>query len=132
MLWSKKFFEKFAVILKGLSCGGIEGCIPHTGENNDHRLKLTKDINHELESEQFINHSKDGNEGVFTRRRKLTIKDVILFLLKFKSSTQRELDRLQGDFPKRLQNSRGDHGYLQLSEGKTRLLGLPTAQRGRR
>jgi hypothetical protein len=59
----------------------------------DYRLILTKNINNELDSEAFSIRAKDGPQGVFTSRRRLTINNLIFILLGFKSSIQRELDR---------------------------------------
>lgn len=47
---------------------------------------------YELENEEFKGHSKDGPEGVFSRDRKLTFNILIILIIKFKSSIQRELD----------------------------------------
>ena len=72
---------------------GYIGGNPIVHEKEDYREILTKNIDYEIEDEQFVSRSKDGLEGVFTRRRKLSIKTIILLVLKFKSSIQRELDR---------------------------------------
>jgi len=47
---------------------------------------------YELENEEFKGHSKDGPEGVSSRDRKLTFNILIILIIKFKSSIQRELD----------------------------------------
>lgn len=47
---------------------------------------------YELENEEFKGHSKDGPKGVFSRNRKLTFNILIILIIKFKSSIQRELD----------------------------------------
>lgn len=69
----------------------------------DYRKSLTENIDYEIENKQFIRSSKDGSGGVFARNRKLLIKTIILLILQFKSSIQRELDRFykeltQSDF----------------------------------
>jgi len=40
----------------------------------------------------FAGRSKDDGKGVFSRERKLTLKNLILLIVTFKSSIQRELD----------------------------------------
>lgn len=57
------------------------------------RETLNTHITYELENEQFKGHSKNGQKGVFVRDRKLTIKNIIILIITFKSSIQRELDR---------------------------------------
>jgi hypothetical protein len=47
---------------------------------------------YELEDESFRGHSKNGLKGAFTRDRKLTINNLIILVINFKSSIQRELD----------------------------------------
>jgi len=59
----------------------------------DSRVKLTLNITYELENEEFTSHSKDGLIGVFTRVRKLTIKNLIILIMSSCSSIQRDLDR---------------------------------------
>ncbi len=46
-----------------------------------------------LTTSNFVVILKADMKGVFTRNRKLPIKTIILLVLKFKSSIQRELDR---------------------------------------
>jgi len=59
----------------------------------DSREKLTFNITYELDKEEFTSHSKDGLIGVFTRKRKLTIKNLIILIMSSCSSIQRDLDR---------------------------------------
>lgn len=66
---------------------------PITNQKSDYRETLTKNISYELENEEFGSRSKDGGSGVFSRKRKLTLKNLILLIIVFKSSIQRELDR---------------------------------------
>lgn len=47
---------------------------------------------YELENESFRGRSKNGLKGAFTRDRKLTINNLIILVINFKSSIQRELD----------------------------------------
>ena len=47
---------------------------------------------YELENEEFRGRSKDGRKGVFSRDRKLTLSNLIILIINFKSSIQRELD----------------------------------------
>lgn len=47
---------------------------------------------YELDSEEFKGRSKDGRKEVFSRDRKLTFKNLIVLIIIFKSSIQRELD----------------------------------------
>lgn len=62
-------------------------------KKSKYRNNLTKHIDHELDNEAFISRSKDGKEGVFTRDRKLNIRSLVVMIMKFRSSIQRELDR---------------------------------------
>ena len=69
----------------------------------DYREILSKNIAYELEDEGYKGHSKRGPTGVFSRDRKLTFKNLIVIIIIFKSSIQRELDRFykvvkSGDF----------------------------------
>lgn len=59
----------------------------------DYREIITKHIIYELENEEFRSRSKNGKKGVFTRDRKLTFSKIIVLIMLFKSSIQRELDR---------------------------------------
>lgn len=59
----------------------------------DYREILSNNLAYELENEEFKGHSKNGPKGVFTRDRKLTFKNLIVIIIIFKSSIQRELDR---------------------------------------
>lgn len=72
---------------------GYKGVILNTLGFFDYREKLTNNVADELENEQFGSRSKDGQEGVFSRRRKLPLKNLIVIIIGFKSSVQRELDR---------------------------------------
>jgi hypothetical protein len=63
-------------------------------QKKDFRVKLSNNLTDELENEAFRGCSKGGQKGVFTRNRKLTINVVIVLIIRFKSSIQRELDRL--------------------------------------
>lgn len=61
-------------------------------QNPDYRDNLTKDISDEFEEPTFIDRCRGGQKGVFTRRRSLTLKNLILTIVMFKTSIQRELD----------------------------------------
>ncbi len=66
---------------------------PSINQKADYRENLSKDITYELENEEFRGRSKDGRKEVFSRDRKLTLKNLIVLIIIFKSSIQRELDR---------------------------------------
>jgi hypothetical protein len=76
------------------------GCHKYLYKKTDYREKLTRNIDYEIENEQFISRSKDGSERVFTRKRKLPLKTIILLVIRFKSSIQRELDRFYKEVTK--------------------------------
>jgi len=61
-------------------------------EKEDYRISLTKNINYELDSNEFHNRSKDGAGRVFSRDRKLSIKKLILLIMSLNRAIQRELD----------------------------------------
>jgi len=65
---------------------------PSINQNADYRTNLSKNISYELENEEFSGRSKDGQKEVFTRYRKLTFSNLILFIIKIKGAIQRELD----------------------------------------
>jgi len=73
---------------------GYKGGNPSVNQKADYRENLSKNIVYELDNEEFKGCSKGGQKGVFSRDRKLTIKIVIILILRFKSSIQRELDRM--------------------------------------
>lgn len=68
------------------------GVAPIIRQINEYREKLSENISHEIESENFRGRSKVGCAGVFSRDRKLTIKNLIVLMLCFRSSLQRDLD----------------------------------------
>ena len=65
---------------------------PSVNQETEYREKLSKNIVYELENKYFRCRSKDGQVGVFSRDRKLTINNLIILIINFKSSIQRELD----------------------------------------
>ena len=69
------------------------GGIPSINQEADYREYLSKNIAYELEDEEFSSRSKDGSQKVFSRDRKLTLSNLIVLIINFKSSIQRELDR---------------------------------------
>lgn len=80
-------------------------------QNSDYRLNLNYHIDHELEAEAFVSRSKDGRKGVFTRNRRLSLRKLIFFIMSFKTSLQRDLDR----FYKALSNS--DFNIREVTKG---------------
>ena len=65
---------------------------PSINKKADYREKLTKKITYELDNEEFRSRSKNGRKKVFSRDRKLTFNNLIVLIINFKSSIQRELD----------------------------------------
>ena len=64
--------------------------------DNSHALAtayLSINIDYELDNEAFSSRSKNGSQRVFTRVRKLPVRNLIFILLGFKSSIQLELNR---------------------------------------
>ena len=59
----------------------------------DFREELTHHIADELRDDEYCSRSKIGREGVQCRNRKLTVSNLIVMILGFKSSIQREADR---------------------------------------
>ena len=77
--------------------GGNSQCVT----KEDNRVKLNKNIEYELDNKEFTSRSKDGLKGVFTRERKLPLKNLLVLIMSSCSSIQRDLDR----FYKSLNNS---------------------------
>lgn len=82
---------------------GYKGVTSIIDKIGDYREILSNNIVYELEDEEYKGHSKRGPKGVFSRDRKLTFKNLIVIIIIFKSSIQRELDRFykvvkSGDF----------------------------------
>ncbi len=82
---------------------GYKGVTSIINQIEDYREILSNNIAYELEDEEYRGHSKRGPKGVFSRDRKLTFKNLIVIIIIFKSSIQRELDRFykvvkSGDF----------------------------------
>jgi len=72
------------------------GCIGdkcNSSQKKDFREILTRNITNEFKKTEFLSRSKDGQDGVFSRRRKLCLENLILIILTFKTSIQCELDR---------------------------------------
>lgn len=80
---------------------GYLGGYPSINKKADYRGNLSKNIAYELENEEYKGRSKNGPKGVFSRNRKLTFSNLIVLIINFKSSIQRELD----SFFKALTNS---------------------------
>lgn len=72
---------------------GYKGVSKSSFQKQDYRLTLTKNIDHELDNEHFLSRTKNGSAGVFTRCRVLTCRSLILLVMSFQSSIQRDLDR---------------------------------------
>ena len=70
---------------------GYIGGIPNN-PNKDYRENLSKKIADELTDKAYGNRSKVGQDGAFTRDRILTISRLVITIIKFKTSVQRELD----------------------------------------
>ena len=68
------------------------GGVPSVNQEGDYREYLSNNIAHELDNEEFRRRSKDGSQKVFIRDRKLTLGNLIVLIINFKSSIQRELD----------------------------------------
>ena len=66
---------------------------PSSNKKADYRENLSENKAYELENEEFKGHSKDGQNKVFSRDRKLAIKILIVLIIIFKRSIQRELNR---------------------------------------
>jgi len=77
--------------------GGNSQCLTKV----DNRVKLNNIIEYELDNKEFTSRSKDGLKGVFTRERKLPLKNLLVLIMSSYSSIQRDLDR----FYKSLNNS---------------------------
>ena len=60
--------------------------------NKDYRENLSKKIADEITDEAYGNRAKVGQEGIFTRDKILTISRLVIMIMKFKSSVQREPD----------------------------------------
>ena len=72
---------------------GYKGGISQFLIKTDKRVKTNNIIGYELDSKEFTSRSKDGLKGVFTRERKLTLKNLIVLIMSSCSSIQRDLDR---------------------------------------
>ena len=68
------------------------GGVPSINQEGDYREYLSNNVAHELDNEEFRRSSKDGSQKVFIRDRKLTLSNLIVLIINFKSSIQRELD----------------------------------------
>jgi hypothetical protein len=79
--------------------GGNSNCVT----KEDNRVKLAKHIAYELDNKEFTSRSKDGLKGVFTRNRKLPIKNLVVLIMSSGKALQRDLDNffknlLRSDF----------------------------------
>jgi hypothetical protein len=90
---------------------GYIGVISKYEIKTDKRVKITKNINYELDNKEFTSRSKDGLIGLFTRNRKLTLKNLIVLIMSSCSSIQRDLDR----FYKSMDNS--DFSIREVTKG---------------
>ena len=71
---------------------GYIGATPSNNPKEDYREKISKNITYELGNQEYTSRSKDGLKGVFSRERKLSFVNLILFLIRVKGALQRELD----------------------------------------
>lgn len=69
------------------------GDTPINNPNYNFRANLSNDIVHELNDSECCSWFRIGQVGVSTRNRKLTVKNLIVMILGFKTSIQREADR---------------------------------------
>ncbi len=72
---------------------GYIGGFLNTITTRDFREHVSQKITYEIESQQFRSRSKVGTSGVFSRNRKLTFTRLLVCIMTFKSSLQRDLDR---------------------------------------
>lgn len=74
----------------GYNKGDVASC---RGANKIFRNQAIENLNELIDNEEYRSRSKDGQEGVFTRSRKLPFNQLIVLLTKgIKTSLQRELD----------------------------------------
>jgi hypothetical protein len=66
----------------------------------DYRLKLTRNIDHEFDNQQFKDLCCEAEPDGVYRNRKLTIRHLILIIMAFKNTLQRELDSFYKDINK--------------------------------
>ena len=78
---------------------------------NEIRSYCNREIDYELESKGFTSCSQGGLTGVFTRDRKLNLKNLVLLVMSVNSSIQRTLDR----FYKSLNKS--DYNLREVTKG---------------
>ena len=72
---------------------GYIGVYSQFSTKEDNRAILTKHIVYELDNKEFTSRSKNGLIGVFTRERKLPLKNLVILIMSSCSSIQRDLDR---------------------------------------
>ncbi len=102
-----------------------KGVSKSSGKTQDYRLTLTKNIDHELDNEHFLSRTKNGSDKVFTRNRVLTCRYVILLIMSFQSSIQRDLDRFYKAISKNDFNIRSvTKGALSLARKKLNAWGF--------
>ena len=80
----------FFVFIFTVYIGG--NCNSPQKPKEDYRITLTKNINYELDKEEFHGRSKDGSNGMFSRQRKLTLKVLLIFIMSLNKAIQRGLD----------------------------------------
>jgi hypothetical protein len=61
-------------------------------KEGNYRITLTKNIDYELDNKEFHSRSKDGQGGIFSRSRILTIRVLIVLIMSINRAVQRELD----------------------------------------
>jgi len=67
-------------------------CNAPEASKEDYRVILTKNINHELDQDEFLSRSKDGSKKVFVRDRTFSIKGLIFLIMSLNRAVQRDLD----------------------------------------
>ena len=77
----------------------------------DYRLEILRQFEKELNNDEFINKSKDGNQRSFTRSRVFTFKKLVVLLMILKTSYQREIN----SFCKKL--IRGNYNIREATSG---------------
>ena len=69
------------------------GGVSSTASKSDYRINLTKNITNELNSAEYSSRSEVDRDGVLKRVRTLTTNHLIVMIINFKTSIQRELDK---------------------------------------
>lgn len=73
------------------------GGVTSDSSKADYRINLTKNITNELNSTEYGSRSEVDRDGVLKRVRTLTTNHLIVMIINFKTSIQRELDKFFKD-----------------------------------